>query len=225
MRWKDASGQDTDGSRFETTARPLHAYRPTTSRGLRLDSLIGRWLNRWIAEILPCGDDERRGGQFAHSLHESSELESDAGSLFVFLLFKRPGLVRQQLTEGQIGLPQSVHLTRVEVIANEPEDVSAPFVPLRFIFTDVIRQERLVFGQLVGRSLPLALPSLGAPEVARDSFVQQRSQFLSSQGQFQDLRSTRRATLALSDMLGSSIASVSIDGRYVLGPRRFARRL
>ena len=98
------------------------------------------------------GLDEREFGrrQRADPLRESFEIESDAGSLFVLLLLHPLRFLGEQLAERQIRFTQSVRLGRVDVIANEAKNVDPPVVPLGFVRTHLVRQQRLLFSLLLG---------------------------------------------------------------------------
>ena len=65
-------------------------------------------------------------------------MESDACSLFMFLLLDRYGLFWQQLAEREIRFTQSIDLGRLDTVANEFQNGGTPFVPLRFVLADVI---------------------------------------------------------------------------------------
>jgi hypothetical protein len=114
-------------------------------------------------------------------------MESDACSLFVFLLLDRSGLFWQQLAEREIRFTQSIDLGRFDTVANESQNGGTPFVPLRFVLADVLWLQRLVFRLFLGCARLLALPPNGAPLVFDDSLLQQSAQFLSRDRQHQAL--------------------------------------
>ena len=83
------------------------------------------------------------------------------------------------------------------MIADEAEDRGAPFVPLRFARAHFIRQQRLVFGLLLGRARLLALPPFGAPLVTTNALLQQSVKLFSVNRQLQPIdRRTRRQDVA-----------------------------
>ena len=77
-------------------------------------------------------------------------MESDACSLFVFLLLDRSRPFWQQLAEREIRFTQSIDLGRFDTVANESQNGGTPFVPLRFVLADVLWLQRLVFRLFLG---------------------------------------------------------------------------
>jgi hypothetical protein len=62
------------------------------------------------------------------------------------------------------------------VVANELQHLSAPRVTFCLIRADVVRQQRCIFGFVLGRPRLFVCPAVGAPMVVGDAFFQQRAQ-------------------------------------------------
>src|SRR5438093_5417079 len=98
-------------------------------------------------------------------------MECDAGAFFVLFLLQPSRLWREQVAEAKIAFIQSIDLAGFDAIPDEYQDRRLPFVSLRFVFADMVRQQRMVFGLFFGRPQLLTFPTVGAPLMIGNSFL------------------------------------------------------